>query len=87
MKKLLLLALLFFHTSLLYAEEKISEVEFNETPLIDVLRVLSEMSSSNIIATPEATKKIITIHLKNTSVLNAVISGIGLMMTPIPIAL
>lgn len=72
MKKLLLLALLFFHTSLLYAEEKISEVEFNETPLIDVLRVLSEMSSSNIIATPEATKKIITIHLKNTTVLNAV---------------
>jgi type II secretory pathway component GspD/PulD (secretin) len=76
MKKLLLLVLavsqLLFHTSPLYAEEKISEVEFNETPLIDVIRVLSEMSSSNIIATPEATKKIITIHLKNTSVLNAV---------------
>ena len=40
MKKLLLLVLavsqLLFHTSSLYAEEKISEVEFNETPLIDV---------------------------------------------------
>ena len=76
MKKLLLVGLtfsqLFFQSPILFAEEKISEVEFTETPLIDVIRVLSEMSASNIIATPEATQKIITIHLKNTSVLDAV---------------
>lgn len=61
MKKLLLVGLtfsqLFFQSPILFAEEKISEVEFTETPLIDVIRVLSEMSASNIIATPEATQK------------------------------
>ncbi len=53
------------------AATTVKEIEFNNTNLIDVVRTLSELSSSNIIATPAATKKKVTIHLKNISVENA----------------
>lgn len=54
------------------AESRISEIEYSDTALIDVIRTLSELSDSNIIATPEATKKTVTLHLKNVTVLDAV---------------
>lgn len=54
------------------AANRISEVEFAESNFSDVVRVLSELSDSNIIATPEAMKKTVTIHLKNVTVLDAV---------------
>jgi general secretion pathway protein D len=50
----------------------IQEVEFTETRMDNVIRTLSELSQSNIIATPEAAKKTVTIHLKKVSVLNAI---------------
>lgn len=50
----------------------ISELEFADANLTDVIRTLSELSDSNIIATPEATKRKVTIHLKNTSVLDSI---------------
>lgn len=53
------------------AAEKVKEIEFTGTDMIDVVRTLSELSNSNIIATPAATKKKVTIHLKNISVENA----------------
>ncbi|PHR83475.1 MAG: general secretion pathway protein GspD [Colwellia sp.] len=53
------------------AAAKVKEIEFNNTNLIDVVRILSELSNSNIIATPAATKKKVTIHLKNITVKNA----------------
>ncbi|MDP2561787.1 DUF3438 family protein [Psychrobium sp. 1_MG-2023] len=53
------------------AATQVKELEFNNTDLIDVVRTLSELSSSNIIATPAATQKKVTIHLKNTTVENA----------------
>lgn len=51
---------------------RIQEVEFTETRMDNVIRTLSELSQSNIIATPEAAKKTVTIHLKNVSVLDAI---------------
>ncbi|MDO6593553.1 type II secretion system protein GspD [Neptuniibacter sp. 1_MG-2023] len=54
------------------AAAKISEIEFSETRLGDVVRVLSELSQSNIIATPSAINKSITIHLKNVSEIDAI---------------
>ncbi len=62
--------LLFAQTAL--AEKTIRELAFTDTRLIDVIRTLSELSDSNIIATPKATQKTITIHLKKVSVLNAI---------------
>lgn len=53
-------------------EVRIQEVEFTETRMDNVIRTLSELSQSNIIATPEAAKKTVTIHLKNVSVLDAI---------------
>lgn len=54
------------------ADAKIKELEFADTQLIDVIRTLSELSNSNIIATPAVTKNRVTIHLKNTTVLDAI---------------
>ncbi|WP_415889139.1 type II secretion system protein GspD [Neptuniibacter sp. SY11_33] len=51
---------------------KISELEFADTQLRDVIRTLSELSQSNIIATPSAIDKRITIHLKNVSDIDAI---------------
>ncbi|WP_289284077.1 MULTISPECIES: DUF3438 family protein [unclassified Methylophaga] len=62
----------FLYMSFGHAAAKISEIEYSDTQLIDVIRTLSELSDSNIIATPDATEKRITIHLKNTTVLDAV---------------
>jgi len=71
--------LIIFGVSLLLAmptwavrEVRIQEVEFTETRMDNVIRTLSELSQSNIIATPEAAKKNVTIHLKNVSVLDAI---------------
>jgi len=55
-----------------HAADFIDEVEFNDTQLADVVRTLSELTDTNIIATPEATDRRLTIHLKNVSVLDAV---------------
>ncbi|MCX4187787.1 DUF3438 family protein [Methylophaga sp. OBS4] len=54
------------------ADIRINELEFSETDFIDVIRTLSEFSDSNIIATPEATQTKVTIHLKNTTVVDAI---------------
>lgn len=50
----------------------IEEVEFNQSNMTDVVRALSELSNSNIIATSEATTRQVTIHLKNVTILDAV---------------
>lgn len=55
-----------------HAADFIDEVEFTDTQLADVVRTLSELTDTNIIATPEATDRRLTIHLKNVSVLDAV---------------
>lgn len=54
------------------AETKISEIEFVDSNFKDVIRTLSELSESNIIATPEASENDVTIHLKNVSVADAI---------------
>jgi general secretion pathway protein D len=51
---------------------KITEVEFTGSQISDVVRTLSELSKQNIIATPEAANRSVTIHLKNVSILDAV---------------
>lgn len=51
---------------------KITEVEFTGSQISDVVRTLSELSEQNIIATPEAANRSVTIHLKNVSILDAV---------------
>lgn len=50
----------------------IKEVEFTGSNISDVVRTLSELSRQNIIATPEAAQKQVTIHLKNVTILDAV---------------
>ena len=67
-----LFCLVFLPVSSISAADFIDEVEFNETQLADVVRTLSELTNTNIIATPEATDRQLTIHLKNVSVLDAV---------------
>ncbi len=62
----------FSANSTIPADAKISEIEFSDTALTDVIRTLSELSNSNIIATPQATKHRVTIHLKNVTVLDAI---------------
>ena len=54
------------------AETKISEIEFIDSDFKDVIRTLSELADSNIIATPEATQQKVTIHLKNVTVVDAI---------------
>jgi general secretion pathway protein D len=51
---------------------RIKEVEFNESQLSDVVRTLSELSRKNIIATPEAAQRSVTIHLKDVTILDAI---------------
>lgn len=50
----------------------IEEVEFNQSSMTDVIRALSELSNSNIIATSEAANRQVTIHLKEVTILDAV---------------
>lgn len=52
--------------------ERIEEIEFNQTNMVDVVRALSELSDSNIIATQSAANRQVTIHLKKVSILDAV---------------
>lgn len=54
------------------ADNRIDEIEFTDTNLLDAIRTLSELTDSNIIATPDATDREITIHLKNVTVINAI---------------
>lgn len=54
------------------ASPKIAELEFADSNMQDVVRTLSELSSSNIIATPAAAEVKVTIHLKNITVLGAI---------------
>lgn len=51
---------------------QIKEVEFTGSKLSDVVRTLSELSKQNIIATPEASSRQLTIHLKNVTILDAI---------------
>lgn len=65
--------LLTFVTSVWAVQAKrIQEIEFTETDMDNVIRTLSELSDGNIIATPEAAKRQVTIHLKNVSILDAI---------------
>lgn len=50
----------------------IAELEFKGSRIIDVIRVLSEDSNVNIIATPAAGKKEVTLFLKNVSLEQAI---------------
>jgi len=75
MKKLFLIVHSYFFLVVscsVLADNKISEIEFSNTNLMDVVRTLSELSSSNIIVTPEAAKESVTIHLKDITVLDAI---------------
>lgn len=66
--------LLFFYIASFsaFAGNQIKELEFADTQLTDVIRTLSELSNSNVIATPAATKNKVTIRLRNVSVLDAI---------------
>ncbi|MBC8412815.1 hypothetical protein H8E50_03980 [bacterium] len=46
----------------------ISELEYRDARLIDVIRVISEMSGANIVATSSAAETTVTIYLKDVSV-------------------
>jgi general secretion pathway protein D len=54
------------------AETKISEIEFTQAGMQDVIRTLSELSNKNIVLTPDASKAQVTIHLKNVTVEQAI---------------
>ena len=66
------LVFLFLSFAATAADTKIKELEFADTQLIDVIRTLAELSDKNIIATPEASKEKVTIHLKNITILDAI---------------
>lgn len=51
---------------------RIDEIEFSDTKMTDVVRTLSELSQSNIISTRAAADRVLTIHLKNVTLLEAV---------------
>tara|TARA_Y100000782_G_scaffold101739_1_gene117666 strand:+ start:2920 stop:4779 length:1860 start_codon:yes stop_codon:yes gene_type:complete len=72
MMKLILSVFIILWANLSFAAVKISEIEFSDTRLADVVRTLSELSNSNIIATPTAINKRITIHLKNVTEIDAI---------------
>ncbi|PCJ32731.1 MAG: general secretion pathway protein GspD [Gammaproteobacteria bacterium] len=75
MKKIGLITSVFIMTLMSYsaiADSKVSEIEFSDTKIGDVVRTLSELSSSNIISTPEASEQRVTIHLKNVTVVEAI---------------
>lgn len=55
------------------AVEKLGKMEFKEAKLGDAIRVISELSQdSEVIATPSAQKKVISIYLKKSTVESAV---------------
>lgn len=51
---------------------EIAELEFKKTRLMDIIRVLSEDSVKNIIATPEAAEKEVSIFLKQVTLEQAI---------------
>lgn len=53
-------------------EQMLRELEFKEAALINVIRVISEMSDTNIVVTPEAKEVTVTIFLRNISVKHAI---------------
>ena len=55
-----------------FADNRIKDIEFADTQLTDVIRTLSELSNSNVIATPAATKNKVTIRLRNVTVVDAI---------------
>jgi general secretion pathway protein D len=50
----------------------IDQLEFHEARIVDVVRVLSELSGVNIVATEEASSKQVTVFLRNITVGDAV---------------
>jgi len=64
--------LLFFSAFTLAKPFKIAELEFKGSRVIDVIRVLAEDAEVNIIATPEAGEKEITIFLKDIDLEQAI---------------
>jgi type II secretory pathway component GspD/PulD (secretin) len=76
----MLAILLFCNISLTHAysirdkapEHILKELEFKEAALINVIRVISEMSDSNIVVTPEAKEVTVTIFLRDISVKHAI---------------
>ncbi len=50
----------------------IAELEFKKSAVTDIIRVLAEDANTNIIATPEAGEKEVTIFLKNVSLEEAI---------------
>jgi general secretion pathway protein D len=71
-KNILVLITLLFISTPSFADKKISEIEFVGSPLSDVVRTLSELTDSNVIATSEATQAMVTIHLKNVTIESAI---------------
>jgi len=76
-----ILATLFFCTiNVSHADNKIDnkpnqilkELEFKEAALINVIRIISEMSDTNIVLTQEAKQTTVTIFLRNISVKHAI---------------
>ncbi len=49
----------------------ISELEFKDAKLMDVIRVISELSGDNIVATPEAAQKNVSVYLRGVSTKHA----------------
>ena len=49
----------------------ISELEFKDAKLMDVIRVMSELSGDNIVATPEAAQKNVSVYLRGVSTKHA----------------
>jgi len=71
-KTALVFSLLLFASTVVYAEDKIAEIEFVDSPLTDVIRTLSELTDSNVIATSAASEAKVTIHLKKVSIESAI---------------
>jgi len=69
---LLFISLLFVCTSIQAKPFEIAEMEFKGSRVIDIIRVLAEDAEVNIIATPEAGKKEITIFLKDIDLEQAI---------------
>lgn len=70
---LFLLVLFFAHLNTAQAYEKpLAELEFKDAKLMDAIRIISELSGSNIVATPAASETNVTIFLRNVTVHTAI---------------
>jgi general secretion pathway protein D len=54
------------------AEKLIQNVDYRELPLQDALRILSEQTGLNVVATAEARKAIVTLYLRNVTARSAI---------------